>query len=136
MSTRIIKINRGDSFEFTTEIPDKNDPTKNYMLSAENDDAFYFAICLPHQLFENAIILKGCTATSTDDITGEYDQNRETGKITVKLTPAETMQLMPGIYYYTTKLYSGGTPGLVGSYCDAPTAVRTIIERTKFIVNE
>ena len=134
MSTRIIKINHGDSFELTTTIPDRKDRFKNYILSAE--DTFYFAICLPHQAFENAVILKGCTSTSTDDITGELDQNRETGEITIKLTPAETMQLMPGVYYYTTKLYSGGTPGLVGSYCDAPTDVRTITERTKFIVNE
>lgn len=134
MSTQIIKINRGDSFEYVTEIPDKKDRNKNYLLS--DKDTFYFAICHPNRPFEEAIILKGCTSTSQDDVTGDYDQNRETGEITIKLMPSETRHLMPGIYYYTTKLYTGGVPGLIGDCCAEPDEVRTIIERAKFIVNE
>ena len=57
MSTRIIKINRGDTFEFVTTIPDKNDVSKNYVLKAT--DALYFAVLYPHQNFEDAIILRG-----------------------------------------------------------------------------
>lgn len=134
MSTRIIKINRGDSFEFVTLVPDKKDLSRRYLLSEK--DTFYFAICHPNRPFEDAIILKGCTSASQDDSTGAYDQNRETGEITIRLTPSETRHLMPGVYYYTTKLYTGGTPGLIGDGCDEPDEVRTIIERTKFIVNE
>ena len=98
MSTRIIKINRGDSFELVTSIPDKEDATKSYLLN--DDDTFYFALCYPHQSFEEAILLKGCTADSYDDKTGEPDQDRTDGKIKIKLTPGETRHLVPGIYYY------------------------------------
>ena len=134
MSTRIIKINRGDSFEFITTIPNPNNPAENYILS--DKDTFYFALCYPNTAFEDAVLLKGCTHTSQDELTGAYDQNRETGEIVLRLTPRETRHLAPGIYYYTAKLYTGGTPGLIGDSCDEPDYVRTIIERAKFIVNE
>ena len=59
MSTRIIKINRGDSFEMDVKIPDKADPTKSYFLTAR--DALYFALTYPNQRFENAIFVQGYT---------------------------------------------------------------------------
>ena len=134
MSVHIFKINRGDSFEFTTFATDKNDHTQKYKLS--DKDTFYFALCYPNTDFSNAIILKGCTADSIDEITGQPDQNPETLDITVRLTPNETQRLEPGVYYYTTKLFTGNTPGVLWDRSDAPKEVRTIIERTKFIVNE
>jgi hypothetical protein len=123
MSTRIVKINRGDSFEFVTVIPDKEDLSKNYIL-AENA-ALYFALCQPHQPFECATILKGYTIE---------DQN-EIGEITIKLAHSDTKCLEPGIYYYTAKLYTGGSLEDLGASIE-PEEVRTIIERTKFIINE
>lgn len=126
MSTRIIKINRGDSFEFVTSIPDKKDSYKNYILKAT--DALYFAILLPHQNFEDALILKGFSGS-------DPEVNTETGGITIKLTHSDTKYLMPGVYYYTTKLHIGGSLEDLGA-SEEPEEVRTIIERTKFIVNE
>jgi hypothetical protein len=126
MSTRIIKINRGDSFEFTTRIPDKKDSSKNYILKAT--DALYFALLCPHQSFEDAIILKGYSATDP-----EVDHN--TGEIVIRITHNDTKCLAPGVYYYTTKLHIGGSLQDLGVSCE-PKEVRTIIERTKFIVNE
>jgi hypothetical protein len=126
MSTRIIKINRGDSFEFVTIIPDNADTTKNYILKAT--DALYFGLCYPHQKFEDAIILKGYSGS-------DPEVNRETGEITIKLTHKDTKYLIPGIYYYTTKLQIGGSLEDLGASIE-PEEVRTIIERTKFIVNE
>lgn len=134
MSNKILKINRGDSFEFVTTIPDREAPDNNYILSTK--DTFYFALCYPHTAFEDAIILKGCTSTSFDEITKKPDQDKESGKILIKLLPSETRHLAPGIYYYTTKLYTGGTPGMLADGINEPEEVRTIIERTKFIVNE
>lgn len=126
MSTCIIKINKGDSFELVTSIPDKNDLSKNYILRPT--DALYFAILLPHQNFEDALILKGYSGS-------DPEVDSKTGEITIKLTHSDTKRLLPGVYYYTTKLHIGGSLEDLGASIE-PEDVRTIIERTKFIVNE
>jgi hypothetical protein len=126
MSINIIKINRGDSFEFITHIPDKKDSSKNYILKAT--DALYFALLYPHQNFEDAIFIKGYTGS-------DPEVNSETGEVTIKLTHSDTKCLVPGVYYYTTKLHIGGSLEDLGASTE-PEEVRTIIERTKFIVNE
>lgn len=126
MSARIIKINRGDTFEFVITIPCKNDISKNYLLKAT--DALYFAVMYPHKKIEEAIILKGYCGSDTE-------VDHETGEINIKLTHADTKQLQPGIYYYTAKLHIGGSLEDMGVSIE-PEEVRTIIERTKFIVNE
>lgn len=127
MSNQIIKINRGDSCEFTVKITEKTDPTTPYIL-VDNQDIVYFAILFPHQPFEKACpnLIWGYEPT---------DQDAKTGEITIKLCPSETRRLVPGIYYYTVKLQSGGTLAILDDD-DDPIEVRTIIERTKFIVNE
>jgi hypothetical protein len=124
MSTKIIKINRGDSFSFTLDVIDKVDNSKNYLLTPK--DAVYFALLYPHQRFEDAIMIKGYTLE---------DQDIKTGKILVNITPNDTRSLTPGIYYYTVKLQCGGTLETVNDF-DEPDEVRTLIERTKFIINE
>lgn len=124
MSTKIFKVNRGDSFEFTTTIPSRDIDNKCYLLTAK--DALYFALMYPHQKFEDAVIIKGYTVE---------DQNVKTGEIVIKLTPNDIRSLEPGVYYYTTKLQRGGTLETINDF-DEPDEVRTIIERTKFIINE
>ena len=125
MSTKIIKINRGDSYKFYISIPSIENPYINYILD-ERKDVVYFAVMNPHQRFEDSIILHGYTAE---------DQDENTGEIEIKLTPNDTRQLTPGIYYYTVKLQRGGSLDFINDY-DEPDEVRTIIERTKFIINE
>lgn len=130
MAKNIIKLNRGDSYEFVVSVPNKEDFAENYILTGS--DVLYFALLYPHQRFEEAILSKGYD--HTDQIIDENSRN--TGKILIKLEPKDTTCLIPGIYYYTVKLYHGGTLNENdGSYEDA-TEVRTIIERTKFIINE
>ncbi len=124
MSTRIIKINRGDSFELPVIIPDKTDCTKPYFLTSK--DALYFALMYPNQRFEDAIFVKGYTLE---------EQNPEDGIITLKIVPNDTRALTPGVYYYIVKLQRGGTLEDITDF-DEPDEVRTIIERTKFIINE
>lgn len=121
MSTRIIKINRGDTFEFDLIIPDKNKKLKA-------TDAVYFALCYPHQNFADAILLKGYKGN-------DPEINIETGIITIRLEHSDTELLEPGIYYYTVKLHIGGSLEDLGA-TSAPDEVHTIIERTKFIINE
>jgi hypothetical protein len=124
MSTNIIKINRGDSYELNIKITEKYDSSKKHLLVA--NEAVYFALLYPHQRFEDAILIKGYTIE---------DQNVDTGEISVKIVPNDTRGLMPGIYYYTAKLQRGGTLETISDF-DEPDEVRTLIERTKFIINE
>ena len=137
MSNKIIKLNRGDSHEFTIKVTQKNS-TEPYLLE-NNKDIVYFAILFPHQIFE-----KACTDTQVWGYTAEdqdqtLDENKQpietTGNITIKIAPNVTRRLAPGIYYYTVKLQRGGTLNIIDDF-DDPDEVRTLIERTKFIVNE
>ena len=123
MSTSIIKINRGDSYKFDIEVTEKNSSSKHLLMANE---VVYFALVYPHQRFEEAILIKGYTLD---------DQDVDTGKISVKITPNDTRSLTPGVYYYTAKLQRGGTLETVNDF-DEPDEVRTLIERTKFIINE
>lgn len=138
MSNKIIKLNRGDSYEFDIKIT-KRDSLEPYILEC-GKDIVYFAILFPHQPFEKAdpeCQVKGYDASEQnqdfDEITGA--PTKDTGKITVKIEPNDTRWLAPGVYYYTVKLQRGGTPHILDDF-DTPDEVRTIIERTKFIVNE
>ena len=124
MSTNIIKLNRGDSLDFPLIVTEKFDTEKKHLLAA--NEAVYFAICYPNEGFEKAVIVKGYDLR---------DQNPNNGKIDIKITPNDTRSLAPGIYYYTVKLQRGGTLEVIDDF-DDPEEVRTIIERTKFILNE
>ncbi|MBR6640588.1 MAG: hypothetical protein IKL08_00115 [Clostridia bacterium] len=124
MSTKIVKINRGDSFNFNFKVTDKYDNSKSYLLTSR--DVVYFALLTPHQRFEDAVLIKGYTFE---------DQNEETGEIFVNIIPNDTRKLTPGVYYYTLKLQRGGTLGVIDDF-DEPDEVRTLVERTKFIINE
>ena len=95
MSTRIIKINRGDSYEFTIKAPKLAINDNNVY------DGVYLAILYPNQRVEDAVILKG--------IYTKAEQDEKTGEIKIKLTPNDTKHLVPGVYYYTVKLQRGGS---------------------------
>jgi hypothetical protein len=125
MSNKIIKINRGDSFEFALTIPNKSNPFEKYTLD-EAKDVVYFVVMYPHQPFEKAFLMQGYTFE---------DQDPATGEIIIKLAPNDTRSIEPGVYYYTVKLQRGGTIGVINDLDNAE-EVRTIIERTKFIVND
>lgn len=128
MAKNIIKLNRGDSYEFKVSIPDKENCDKNYILT--ETDIIYFALLFPHQRFEDAILIKGYDYT---DHIIKNDEN--TGEILIQIEPSDTKYLAPGIYYYTVKLQRGGSLMNAENY-EEPDEVRTIIERTKFIIND
>ena len=121
MSARIIKINRGDSVSIPLEVCD----TKGtYLLTTK--DALYFALMAPHQRIDDAVVLKGYTWE---------EQDQKSGEIILKLTPYDTKYLTPGVYYYCAKLQKGGSLNDLGA-SEEPDEVLTVIERTKFIINE
>lgn len=123
MSNKIIKLNRGDSYEFILRIPDKSNCSKNYILTEQ--DVVYFALMYPHQPFEKSCFVKGYT----------WEEQDEKGNLIITITPNDTRRLAPGVYYYTVKLQRGGTLDVIDDF-DEPDEVRTLVERTKFIVNE
>ena len=108
MAKNIIKLNRGDSYDFKISIPDKDNCDKNFILTGT--DVVYFAVLYPHQRFEDAIIIKGY----------DHTDQLNNGEISIKIEPKDTVSLAPGIYYYTVKLHRGGT---VGTLDDAEEAV-------------
>jgi hypothetical protein len=123
MSFNIIKTNRGDYVELIIPVFEPYSDTKHLLTANE---AVYFALNYPHQSFEDALVLKGYTLE---------DQDVYTGEILVKITPKDTRKLEPGVYYYSAKLKRGGILTIINGD-DEPEEVRTLIERTKFIINE
>lgn len=119
----IIVINRGDSYPFSFYIEDENSKTGIYQL--KDDDAVYFGVMDPHQMFEDALIRKKYTAEDMDSV----------GNISIEITPDDTIDLFPGIYYYAIKLHkqSPAKPELGEPEIDQ---VITIINKTKFIIND
>lgn len=137
MSNKIIKLNRGDSYEFTLKVTER-DSNKPYMLE-NNKDIVYFAILFPHQPFEKACPerqVKGYDSSDQDQtFDAEGKPTETTGDIIIRIEPNDTRWLAPGVYYYTVKLQRGGTLNIIDDF-DEPEEVRTLIERTKFIINE
>lgn len=123
MSYNIITLNRGDSYPLTLSIDDPNSPTGYYVL--KDDDAVYFGVMDPHQLFENALIRKKFTAEDMD----------EAGNLSIVINPDDTIDLYPGIYYYAVKLHKS-SPANQETGEDEIDEVLTIINKTKFIIND
>ena len=140
MSKNIIKINRGDSCEFEVRVPDKSNANKSYILNSDTEnsiDVLYFAILHPRQQFEDAFFIEGY---DHNDYIYDYEKDTLTDRILIKISPKDTLMLSPGIYYYTVKLFrldpkKALNLDVFANYNNLLEA-RTIIERTKFIVNE
>lgn len=128
MAKNIIKLNRGDSYAFKVCIPEEEDSTKHFILTGS--DIVYFALLYPHQRVEDAILTK--VYDHTDQII-KNDVN--TGEILIKIEPKDTKDLETGVYYYTVKLHRGSASDIMDTLKN-PSEVRTLIERTKFIIND
>ena len=115
----IRRINRGDTFTFDFTIYDENSTDGRYIL--KDDDALYFGIMDPHQLFEDAIVRKKYTKEDTDEM----------GNLIITLNPEDTLDLIPGIYYYAVKLHK-----LTDNEEEYVDEVITVVNRTKFIIND
>ncbi len=119
MAKNIIKLSRGDSYEFRVDT------------NLAEADVAYFALLYPHQRFEDAILIKGYT------IADQIDENgNNTCKILINIEPRDTKNLSTGIYYYTVKTFSGGTLNKNNGTYENVKEVKTVIERTKFIIND
>jgi len=118
-NNNIIMINRGDTFSFDFTIDDGSTDDGRYIL--KDDDALYFGIMDPHQPFEHALIKKKYTKDDCDDM----------GNLIITLKPEETLDLVPGVYYYAIKLHK-----LTDNEEEHIDEVITVINKTKFIIND
>lgn len=118
MANNIIVLNRGDSYSFNLTIVDENSESGIYNL--EGDDTVYLGIMDPNQPFELALVKKKYTVEDLDDA----------GNLLIEILPEDTIDLFPGIYYYSIKLKIDHTDD-DGFRCSG---VKTIINNTKFIL--
>ena len=122
----IIMLNRGDTYEFDLTIDDANSADGRYHI--QGDDTVYFGIMDPHQPFEEALVKKRFTVDDTD----------ASGNLTVVIEPEDTLDLLPGTYYYSVKIHlqhdniHPETNEVLG-YVDK---VFTVIQKTKLFLND
>lgn len=114
----IITIIRGDSYEFDLTINDDSSESGRYIL--QDDDAIYFGLMDPHQPFEDALVKKKYTVDDID----------EEGNLAIKIFPEDTLDLVPGKYYYSIKLKMDH----INEYGEQVDRVDTIVQKTKFII--
>lgn len=123
MANNIIVINRGDSFDFDLTIADESSKTGRYILTG--DDVIYFGLMDPHQPFEQALVKKRYTVADAD----------LAGNLSISIEPQDTLDLLPGVYYYAVKLLKKSDyDEYSGEYLTE--RVITVINKTKFIIND
>ena len=118
MAQNIITINRGDTYNFDLTIYDDSLDGR-YVL--QDDDVLYFGLMDPRQKFENALVKKRYTKDDCD----------EAGNLNIEIRPEDTLDLMPGVYYYSIKLHRKKNDET--EYIDK---VITVISKTKFVIND
>jgi hypothetical protein len=122
----MIILNRGDTHEFDLIIEDDTSSDGRYRI--QGDDTVYFGIMDPHQPFEEALVKKKFTVEDTD----------ANGNLIIVITPEDTLDLLPGTYYYSVKIHlqheniHPETKEVLG-YVDK---VHTVINKTKLFLND
>lgn len=119
MAKNIIKMTRGDTYEFNLTIDDEGSENGKYIL--QGNDTVYFGLMEPNSAFEQSLVKKIYT---------EEDCDRD-GNIFITIEPEDTEYLLPGVYYYSVKLEVDHENG---ETCESIHKVITVINKTKFII--
>ena len=119
MAKNIIKMNRGDTYEFNLTIDDEGSENGKYLL--QGNDAVYFGLMEPNSAFEQSLVKKVYT---------EEDRDKD-GNIFITIEPEDTEHLLPGVYYYSVKLEVDHENG--ETYENIHKVI-TVINKTKFII--
>ena len=119
MAKNIIKMNRGDTYEFNLTIDDEGSENGKYLL--QGNDTVYFGLMEPNSAFEQSLIKKIYT---------EEDRDKD-GNIFITIEPEDTEHLLPGVYYYSVKLEVDHENG--ETYENIHKVI-TVINKTKFII--
>lgn len=107
----VITINRGDFLEKKLKLTTGKFPHEKLLEIGEHDIIF-FGLMDPHQHFEHSLIKKEFDKTDFD----------EEGLFVLTLESEETLDLVPGTYYYSLKLLN------------EEAEIRTLIQKSKFII--
>lgn len=109
-----IRLARGDSFAVPLFINRGTvvSPVR-YKIKNHPEATVYLGVMEPNEPFENALIKKKYTATS------EINKN---GDIIIVFSPNDTLNVLPGKYYYSIKIDYGNN------------SVDTIVPMTEFFV--
>lgn len=126
MAQNIITINRGDTYDFDVTIEDESTTTQTYVL--QPGDCLYFGLMLPHQPFEDAVLKK---RFSYADLQKSSLSARFSGRCKFIIEHKDTLNLLPGVYYYSVKLFKASA-----SFDETKNEIITIINKTKFIIND
>ena len=118
----IIVMNRGDTYEFDLTIND--DSSIDNMYHLQGDDVVYLGIMRPHQPFETAIVRKRYTVEDLD----------EAGNLMITIEPEDTLDLLPGLYYYAIKLHMDHEEEFEDGSIVQIDKVATVINKTKFML--
>ena len=118
LAYNIITINRGDTYEFDLTI---NDDSVGGRYILQDDDVLYFGLMDPHQKFENALVKKRYTKDDCDEM----------GNLNIVIRAEDTLDLLPGVYYYSIKLHK--MKNTDEEFIDK---VITVVNKTKFIIND
>ena len=119
MAKNIIKMNRGDTYEFNLTIDDEGSENGKYIL--QGNDTVYFGLMEPNSAFEQSLVKKIYTEEDCD----------KDGNIFITIEPEDTEHLLPGAYYYSVKLEVDHENG---ETCENIHKVITVINKTKFII--
>ena len=125
-NNNMIIMNRGDTYEFDLTIEDESSSDGRYHITG--DDTIYFGIMDPHQPFEEALVKKKFTVEDAD----------ANGNLTVVIEAEDTLDLLPGTYYYSVKIHLqheniNPETKQVDGYVDK---VHTVINKTKLFLND
>ena len=122
MAKNIIKMNRGDTYEFNLTIDDEGSENGKYIL--QGNDTVYFGLMEPNSAFEQSLVRK-----STNDCI-KFDKD---GNFFITIEPEDTEYLLPGVYYYSIKLEVDHLQGKTYESIHIHKVI-TVINKTKFII--
>lgn len=105
----VISINRGDYVEIPFKFEEGKFPKTP--ITMNDGDVLFFGLMDPNMHFEHSLIKKEFTGKDTISSEGEF---------TLILEPDDTLELLPGTYFYEIKLLTK----------DAK--IKTLIQKTRF----
>lgn len=116
----IITMNSGDSFCVPLFI-NAGSALHPVRYKLKENDKLYFGVAESNQRFSDSIICK----TFTDLDLNEY------GDVIVKFCPDDTLNLLPGTYWYEVKLLRTNAENTC-----CLEQIDTVVKRTKFVILE
>ena len=125
----VVTMTAGDYGRIVTNINMGTLITPDYY-DLENRDKVYFGIMEPNQAFENAIVRKVFTRDNSYILPVKDSEGHiiKPGAVDIRIESEDTMNLVPGTYYYCIKLLRPAK-----NPCDKD-KIYTLLDKKKFII--